>query len=226
MAGPTVCGSCRPERFAEVFAAMHRAGVLVHVHCNGDEATQLFIETLEAILVDHPRPDHRHTVQHNQLATPAQYRRLAALGANVNLFTNHIWFWGDQHRDQTVGPDRAARMDACATAAREGVRFAIHSDASITPLGHLHTMWCAVNRLTASGSVLGPDERIDVATAMRAATVDAAHQLHMDHEIGSVEAGKFADFAALAQDPFDVDPMALRDIAVHGTVCGGVVHRD
>lgn len=213
-----------PEQFHAFFDAMHRAGILVHVHCNGDEATGLFIETLERILVDHPHPDHRHTVQHCQLTTPAQYRRLAVLGANVNLFTNHLWFWGDQHRDLTVGRDRASRMDACATAAREGIRFSIHSDASITPLGHLHTMWCAVNRVTPSGDVLGPDERVSAEQALRAATIDAAFQLRMDHEIGSIEAGKRADLTALSDDPCSVDPMAIRDLDVHGTVAGGTVH--
>lgn len=215
-----------PERFEELFRAAHRAGLAVHVHCNGDEATGLFIEVLDRILGEHPRPDHRHTVQHAQLTTPAQFRQLAALGAGVNLFSNHLWFWGDQHRDVTVGAHRAARMNAAATAAREGIRFAVHSDASITPLGHLHTMWCAVNRLTASGQVLGADERIDVARAMRATTVDAAHQLRMDHEIGSLEPGKRADVTALAEDPHDVDPGHLRDIVVHGTVVDGVVHRE
>lgn len=213
-----------PEQFHALFDAMHRAGLLVHVHCNGDEATGLFIETLERILREHPHPDHRHTVQHSQLTTPAQYRRLAALGANVNLFTNHLWFWGDQHRDLTVGHDRASRMDACATAAREGIRFAIHSDASITPLGHLHTMWCAVNRVTPSGDVLGPDERISPEQALRAATIDAAFQLRMDHEVGSIEAGKRADLAALSDDPCAIDPLAIRDLDVVGTVVGGVVH--
>ena len=214
-----------PEQFHGFFSAMHQAGILVHVHCNGDEATGLFIETLERIQTEHPRPDHRHTVQHCQLTTPAQYRRLAALGANVNLFTNHLWYWGDQHRDVTVGRDRAARMDACATAAREGIRFSIHSDASITPLGHLHTMWCAVNRRTPSGDVLGPDERVSPERALRAATIDAAFQLRMDHEVGSIEAGKRADLTALAEDPCAVDPLAIRDIEVIGTVVGGRVHR-
>jgi len=58
---------------------------------------------------------------------------------------------------------------------------------------------------------------------MRAITIDAAHQLKMDHEIGSIEAGKRADFVALEEDPYEVDPMELRNIAVHGTVLGGRV---
>jgi len=99
----------------------------------------------------------------------------------------------------------------------------VHSDASVTPLGSLHTVWCAVNRVMSTGEVLGPDERIPVDLALRAVTVDAAHQLRLDHELGTIEAGKLADFVALADGPNDVDPMAIKDIAVHGTVVGGEI---
>ena len=212
-----------PEQFASWFEALNRRHVTVHTHVNGDQSVDLLLDTVEAALSDHAWFDHRHTAQHTQLTTAAQYRRMAAMGMNANIFSNHIFYWGDQHRSMTVGPDRAARMDACATADREGVRYSIHSDASVTPLGSLHTMWCAVNRVTASGDVLGPDERISVDRALRAVTVDAAHQLRLDHEIGTIQAGKLADFVALGDDPHDVDPMALKDIAVHGTVVGGEI---
>jgi predicted amidohydrolase YtcJ len=139
----------------------------------------------------------------------------------ANIFTNHLWYWGDAHHDLTVGPERARRMEACATAEREGVPFSIHSDASVTPLGHLHTMWCAVNRVTPSGRVLGEAERISAESALSAATLGAAFQLHLDHEMGTIECGKAADFTVLADDPVEVDPMAIRDIEVHGTVVAG-----
>lgn len=210
-----------PERFAELLRAMHKRRITVHVHCNGDEAVDLFLDVFEAILWDDPWLDHRHTVQHCQLTTPSQYRRMAKLGLCANIFSNHIFYWGDQHRDITVGADRAARMDACATAGRLGINYAIHSDASVTPLGHLHTMWCAVNRLTASGQVLGPDERISVGDAMKATTINAAYQLQLDDLIGSLEAGKFADMTVLGEDPFEVDPVKLKDIEVIDTVLGG-----
>ncbi|MCP3937051.1 MAG: amidohydrolase [Actinomycetia bacterium] len=210
-----------PEQIAEYVSMFHRAGLTVHAHCNGDQTAEVFIDAVEQALLDQPRWDHRHTVQHCQLTTPAQYRRMSALGMCANIFSNHIFYWGDQHVEFTVGPERAARMDACATAEREGVSFSFHSDAPVTPLGHLHVMWCAVNRTTASGNVLGPDERISVDTAMRAATIDAAFQLKLDHMIGSIEAGKLADFAVLDDDPFEVDPTELKDIGVWGTVVGG-----
>jgi predicted amidohydrolase YtcJ len=102
------------------------------------------------------------------------------------------------------------------------VSFSIHSDANVTPLGHLHTMWCAVNRLTPSGRVLGEHERISPASALRAVTIGSAHQVHLDGELGSIECGKGADFTVLEDDPLDVDPTTIRDIGVWGTVVDGV----
>ena len=120
-----------------------------------------------------------------------------------------------------MGPDRANRMDACASAARAGVPFSIHSDAPITPLGPLFTAWCAVNRQTASGRVLGESERIGVEAALHAVTLGAAYTLHMDHLVGSIEVGKFADFCVLEDDPTTVPVDRLKDVAVLGTVVGG-----
>ncbi|HIM85558.1 MAG TPA: amidohydrolase, partial [Acidimicrobiia bacterium] len=91
-------------------------------------------------------------------------------------------------------------------------------------LGSLHTAWCAVNRLTAGGRVLGPGERISVYEALRAVTLGAAYQLKMDDEIGSLAPGKRADMVVLDADPFDVDPVELRDVPVAGTVLGGTHH--
>ncbi|MCP4223456.1 MAG: amidohydrolase [Actinomycetia bacterium] len=210
-----------PDQVADIVEAFHRAGLTVHAHCNGDQATEVFIDAVEQVLERYPRWDHRHTVQHSQLTTKAQYKRMAALGMAANIFSNHIYYWGDQHHDVTVGPERARGMDACATSLREGVPFSIHCDAPVTPMGHLHTMWCAVNRVTASGRVLGPEECISASDALHAVTLGAAWQLKLDHDIGSIEAGKLADFTVLDDNPLTVDPMAIRDIRVWGTVLGG-----
>jgi predicted amidohydrolase YtcJ len=210
-----------PDRLNDIVLAYHEAGLTVHAHCNGDLASEWFIEAVERAQDRHPRWDHRHTMQHSQLTTAAQYRRMAALGMCANIFSNHMYYWGDQHRDVTLGPERAARMDGCATAKHEGVRFAIHSDAPVTPLGGLHLVWCAANRITASGRVLGEHERISVYDALRAVTVNAAYTLRMDHEVGTIESGKWADFAVLDADPFEVDAGAIKDIPVWGTVVGG-----
>ena len=110
-----------------------------------------------------------------------------------------------------------------ASAERLGVPYAMHSDAPVTPINPLFTAWCAVTRQTAEGRVLGENERISVARALRAITLGAAYTLRMDHEIGSIEPGKLADFCVLDEDPLEVDIDALKDISVHATVLGGRV---
>jgi predicted amidohydrolase YtcJ len=211
-----------PEQVQEILHRALQAGVAVHAHTNGDEATDMVLDAMAAALAAHPVPDHRFTLQHCQLADAAQFRRIRALGMCVNLFANHTFYWGDAHAEQTVGPERAARMNACATARAAGVPFAIHSDAPVTPLGPLFTAWCAVNRLTSGGRLLGPQERIGVADALRAVTLGAAHTLKLDAEIGSIETGKRADFAVLDADPMDTAPEALKDIGVWGVVANGL----
>ncbi len=211
-----------PTQLNDLVATYHQAGLQLNVHVNGDEATDVALDAFERALTRHSRPDHRHTLHHCQLADAAQFRRMRALGMCVNLFSNHLYYWGDVHRDVTVGPDRARRMNAAGTAKRLGVPFAMHSDAPITPMAPLFTAWCAVNRLTASGQALGEAERIPVADALHAITLGAAFTLQMDDEIGSIEVGKRADFAVLADDPLAVAPEALKDVRVVGTMLGGV----
>ncbi|MGG4604797.1 amidohydrolase [Paenalcaligenes sp. Me131] len=210
-----------PADLSYIVEQYHKAGVQLHIHTNGDEATEVTLDALERALALQPRLDHRHTLQHCQMASPAQYRRIKKLGLCVNLFSNHIFYWGDAHTETTIGPDRANRMNACATAQHLGIPFAIHSDAPITPLAPFFTAWCAVNRITASGRVLGESERISVADALRAITLGAAYTLGMDDKVGSVEVGKYADFCVLEDDPLSMAPESLKDVVIIGTMVGG-----
>lgn len=210
-----------PEEIRRIISLYHQEGCQLHIHTNGDQASELAIDAIDEALQAAPRNDHRHTLHHCQMADGAQFRRMRALGMCVNLFSNHLYYWGDQHYAMTMGPDRASRMNAARTALREGVPLAMHCDAPITPLGPLFTAWCAVNRLSASGRVLGEEERITVPEALHAITLGAAYTLKMDHLVGSVEVGKFADFAVLEEDPLAIAPEALKDINVLGTVVSG-----
>ena len=200
----------------------HEAGFQAAIHTNGDEATEVVLRALERILIAAPRPDHRHRLEHCQLASRAHFQKMAKLGVGVNLFSNHLFYWGDTHRMKTVGPDKARRMNAAATAKDCGVTFSVHSDAPVTPVGPLFTMWCAVNRETRTGFVLGEQERLSPKDALEAVTIGAAMLLKQDQDLGTIEVGKFADFTVLGEDPLEVAHHALKDIAVLGTIVGGV----
>lgn len=212
------------DHYRRAVEALHKAGVKTHIHTNGDAASELAIEVYEEVLLKYPNPDLRHTLEHVQLATRDQFKRMKALGLTCNIFGNHIHYFGDIHWTRTLGPDRASRMNAC----RDAVEifdneFAIHSDAPITPMAPLVTAWAVVNRVTETGRVLGTSQQITVPQALHCITLGAAHVLKLDHQIGSIQTGKHADFCVLAEDPLTVDPMALRDIEIVATVLGGEV---
>lgn len=213
-----------PAEIRRMVATMQQAGVQMHIHVNGDEASSVAIDAIAEAARSHPWQDARHVLQHCQMMGVDQFLRCVELGVCTNIFSNHIWYFGDQHAALTVGEDRACRMNAARAALDAGVHVALHSDAPVTPLGPLFTAWCAVNRQTMSGRTLGAAQRITVPEALHAITLGAAFTLKMDHEVGSIETGKRADFAILGDDPLAVDPMALKDVPVLGTVLDGRVH--
>ena len=215
-----------PGQVVDLLRPLHRRNIGIHCHCNGNLTSGVFIDAVETLLAEHAWLDHRHTITHGQLMTQAQMRKARNLGMQANFFVNHVWYWGDQHRRFTVGPDRADHINPCATADRIGLGYSVHTDSPVTPAGHLHTMWAAVNRTTPEGRVLGESERITVDRAFHAVTIDAAYQLHLDHLIGSLEVGKLADITVLEDDPYSVDPSRIRDIGVWGTIIGGTVHQN
>jgi predicted amidohydrolase YtcJ len=195
------------------------------VHVNGDSATGELIRTVRRLQAARPWPDHRTSFEHNPAALPDQYDAIAALGATVNLFAGHIWYYGPEHERYTLGPARTADIAAADWALARHIPFSLHSDAPVTPAGPLFSMWNAVNRVmpTTPDSVLGPQHRITVGQALRAMTMGSAYLLGAETEIGSIKAGKYADFTVLGQDPFAVAPMRLCAVPVVGTVTGGNV---
>ncbi|WP_417660254.1 amidohydrolase [Pseudomonas sp.] len=215
-----------PEALRKMVQVYHQAGLQLHIHTNGDEAVELMLDAVEEALDMWPRADHRHTLQHCQVIDHAQLRRTAKLGLCLNMFANHLYYWGDIHRSRTLGFERSRRLEPLASARRLGIPTAVHSDAPVTPLGPLFTAWCAVMRESASGEVLGEHERVTVGEALEMITLGAAYTLRLDHLVGSLEVGKFADMVVLDQDPLTVEPAQLRHIAVLATVLGGKVNAD
>jgi predicted amidohydrolase YtcJ len=104
---------------------------------------------------------------------------------------------------------------------RAGVPFALHSDSPMAPLSPLTLAWAAVNRTTINGNDNLPSQKISVDAALRAITIDAAWIMRWEDRVGSIRAGKMADFAVLEQDPYAVDPMAIKDIPIWGSVFEG-----
>jgi predicted amidohydrolase YtcJ len=201
---------------------VHRRGFQAIIHTNADGATEMALLALAGAQRQYPRFAPRHRLEHNQFATQAQLVKMKELGVAANFLTNHIYFWGDLHYTTFAGPDRAQRIDPAGSAQRLGIPYSLHSDASVTPVNPLFSMWTATARKTMSGRVLGEGERISVPQALHAVTLGAAYLLGQDDKKGSIQTGKLADFTILDRNPLDVaSPDELRDIKVLGTVMGG-----
>ncbi|MEX0849451.1 MAG: amidohydrolase [Candidatus Dependentiae bacterium] len=210
------------EELKKQWLMFHEAGLRVAVHVNGSQAIEQALQASKYVLDIYPRFDHRHSFEHTQMATENQLERMAALGVVSNFFINHIYYWGDTHI-KNLGLTRAQNLNPLQSALRHGVRFSVHSDASVTPVDPLFSMWVATNRISASGNVLGKHQCISVYEALKAVTLDAAYLLHKDNVLGSIEIGKYADFTILDKNPLEVNKKTIKDIKVKATVLGGKV---
>lgn len=200
------------------------AGYQVHVHVNGDGGMDSVIAALAAAQERKPRFDHRFTVHHVGFHTNAQSRQLAALGAHASVNAYYIHALADDYGLLGLGRERADQIVRAGSMVRNGMRVSLHSDFMMAPMEPLLLAWCAATRTTRSGRQVAPDEMLDLDQALRAITLDAAFALRMDHEIGSITAGKKADFAVLEDDPFEFGVERLKDVRIAGTIFEGELH--
>jgi len=196
-------------------------GYQLHAHTNGDGSAKELINIVRRLQAEHPRTDHRTTLEHFAYATEAQLKQMKALGMMVSANPYYQYILADIYADQWLGEDRARKMVPLGTAKKIGVPITLHSDAPMAPLSPLTLAWTAVNRVTINGNKNIAGEKLTVDEALRAITIDAAWTMRWEDKIGSIVAGKKADFAILEQDPYRVDPKKLKDIKIWGTVFEG-----
>lgn len=211
------------EAFNEEIVDLHKRGFRIAIHGNGDRAIESNINALSGAIKGSPRNDHRHRIEHVQTASFNDLQTMKDLGIAASFFINHVYYWGDRHRDIFLGQERAARINPLAEAADLDLLFTLHSDCPITPISPLFSVWAAVNRITRNGSVLGEKQKIDVFTALKSMTIYGAKLNFEENEKGTIEVGKKADFAVLAKDPLTCPPKEIKDIPVLATIIDGNV---
>lgn len=200
---------------------LHQRGFRIATHGNGDRAIGSILEAYSYALTNGGHRDHRHRIEHVQTATPKDLAMMKELGVAASFFINHVYFWGDRHRQIFLGPERAERISPLHEAVNANLLFTLHSDCPVTPISPLFSVWAAVNRFTKEGYVLGPEQRIDVQTALKSMTIYGA-KLNFDEDVsGSIEISKNADFAVLETDPTTINPQEIKDIAILATYIDG-----
>lgn len=211
-----------PEDLLERARRRAADGWQVVIHANGDEAIDNTLAALAAA-VEASGPGRRHRIEHCSILHDEHIATITELGLSPSFLIGHVHYWGQAFRDEIFGPEKAAKLDRAASCSAAGIRWTIHSDDTVTPMDPLRCIHNAVTRemWRDPGVALNADECATVEQALRAMTSDAAWQCHSEHEIGSLEPGKLADFVVLADDPRAVDPRTLAQIEVLETWMAG-----
>ena len=212
-----------PEQFEEATRVYWNKGYTIHVHVTGDLGLELAVDVLEKMQFERPRFNHGFTIEHFGFSTPEQVHKLAKLGANISANVYYLHELSNIYAKNSVGFERASSMARIGTSFREGITTTFHSDFTMAPAQPLMSMWVAVNRINEKGKVMGKEECITPQQGLEAITINAARVLSLDHEIGSIRAGKKADFTVLAEDPLEINPIDIKDIRIEATVFEGKV---
>lgn len=207
------------EQFAPLVRDLVAHNIRVYCHANGDAAIDMYIKALREAGVKASQ-DRRDEVIHSQFVRADQLDSYVELGMTPSFFTAHTFFWGDVHVENT-GEQRAFFISPMKAARDRNLHFSNHTDFTVTPLDPMMTLWSAVTRESRSGKVIGPAQRVDVFTALKAITVDAAWQYREERSKGSLEAGKLADLVVLSENPLKVAPADLRSIKIVETLKEG-----
>jgi predicted amidohydrolase YtcJ len=196
-------------------------GWQVLAHCNGDAAIDQYISAMRDAVAKHGPADRRSVAIHAQTARLDQLDSMKQLGIIPSFFGMHCFYWGDWHREETLGPVRADKISPAQSALRRGMIFTQHHDSPVAQPSAIRVLSSVVTRRTRSGDILGADERISVNDALKSLTLWAAYQHFEEHTKGSLETGKVADFVVLSADPFAVDPEKLSELTVVKTIKAG-----
>lgn len=207
--------------FERAFRIYWDAGYQVHIHVNGDAGLDRVLNTLEANMRRNPRYDHRTVIVHFAVSAKDQVDRMAKLGCIVSGNPYYTVALADRYSKIGLGSDRADNMVRLGDVEKAGVSFSFHSDMPMAPADPLYLMWCGVNRITTSGRIAAPDQKVSRESALKAVTIEAAFSLKMEDQLGSIEIGKLANFTILNENPITCDPLKIRDIKVWGTVVEG-----
>ncbi len=211
----------QPDTFRAFARVYWNANWQLHIHVNGDAGLELVLDTIAALMDEHPRTDHRTVIVHFANSSEEQIDRIAALGCIVSANSYYPVGFADQYARHGLGADRADVMVRSASVLARGIPLSLHSDLPMGPAAPLALASFAVNRRTPSGRVAAPEQRISVYDALRAVTIEAAYSWRLEDSLGSITPGKVANFTVLGLDPLAVDPVGLADIPVLGTVFEG-----
>lgn len=196
-------------------------GWQVIAHVNGDAAIDQFIGAVRVATERSGQADRRPVAIHAQTAREDQVDGFRELGVIPSFFSMHTFYWGDWYVETVLGPGRAATISPARWALDRGMTYTSHHDAPVALPNSLAILSSQVTRITRSGAILGPDQRVSALDAVRSITINAARQYFEEDTKGSIEPGKLADLVILSANPLTVAPERIHDITIVETIKAG-----
>jgi predicted amidohydrolase YtcJ len=187
-------------------------------HSNGEGASDMLLAAIESATERYGAGDRRMVLIHGQFLREDQIDSLKRLSIFPSLFPMHTFYWGDWHRDHTVGPERADNISPTGWVRQRGMKFGSHHDAPVAFPDSMRVLDATVTRRSRSGDILGPAQRVDVMTGIKAMTIWPAWQHFEEDRKGSIEVGKLADFVILSGDPTLINPELIDTLKVSATI--------
>jgi len=211
-----------PKQVMDAVDWAYANNLQIITHSNGEAASDLLITAIGEAQKTHGRLPTRPVLIHGQFEREDQVDSFVRLGVFPSLFPMHTFYWGDWHRDHTVGPANGDNISPTGWYLTRGSMFSTHHDAPVAFPDSMRVLSATVTRRTRSGDILGPTQRVPVDVALKAMTLWPAHQHFEEKTKGSIEVGKLADFVILTDDPTTIDPMAIDRIKVAETIKEGL----
>ncbi|HMS66363.1 MAG TPA: amidohydrolase [Ignavibacteria bacterium] len=202
------------------FKKVYDAKVQLLVHANGDAAMDMILEAHKFTSGNDSAYDRRTTVIHSQFVRLDQLNKYKTYNIIPSMYAEHTFFFGDTHV-QNRGIEQASFISPLNTAIKLNLQPTNHTDFNVLPIDQMMVVWCAVNRTTRTGVILGADERITPYQALQCITINGAHQYFEESSKGSLKSGKRADLVILDKNPVKVDPLSIKDIKVLETIKDG-----
>lgn len=210
------------EQVRDAIDWAYQNDIQIITHSNGEAASDQLISFIRAAKEKHGGSDRRSVLIHGQFLREDQVDSYKSLDVLPSLFPMHTFYWGDWHRDHTVGPVLAENISPTGWCVQRGMKFTTHHDAPVAFPDSMRVLDATVTRRSRSGDILGPHQRVEVMTALKAMTIWPAWQHFEEKSKGSIETGKLADFVILDKDPTAIDPEAIDQIKVTETIKEGV----
>lgn len=207
--------------FVEFIKKYHSAGWQISIHTQGGIAIEETLAAFEAANHEVDITQARHRLEHCLLLPDTCLQKMQALNITPSFHINHLYYYGKALKEDILGEERANKILPLANTQKQNIRFTLHADQPMFESQPFRLIQTAVERQTQQGEVLGESQKIDVLTALKSLTIDAAWQIGMEDKLGSLEVGKYADFIVVDKNPLEVSVAELEDIEVRRIFVGG-----